>query len=101
MVSIINPTANDQKVTVQMYAMYGKPLRRPIEARWTVAQMSRLSRFLSELIPLEESVDNPHDVGGIIRIVGESLIAVGDLRFSHETGDIWHVPVVAEPAEHL
>ena len=96
-ISIINPTENDQEVTIQMYAMYGKPLRRPIEASWTIGPMGRLSRFLSELLPLEESVGNPHDVGGVVRIIGESLIAVGALGFSHETGEIWNIPVVAEP----
>ncbi len=96
-ISIVNPTHDEQGVRVQMYVTYGKPLRRPVEARWTIAPMSRLSRFLSELIPLEESVGNPHHFGGIVRIIGESRIAVGALGFSHETGDIRHVPVVAEP----
>ena len=96
-ISIVNPTANDQEVTIQMHVMHGKPLRRPVEARWTIGAMDRLSRFLSELLPLEESVGNPHDVGGIVRVVGKASIAVGALGFSHETGDIWNVPVVAEP----
>lgn len=96
-ISIVNPTHEEQRVRVQMYVMYGKPLRRPVEARWTIAPMSRLSKFLSELIPLEESVGNPHHFGGIVRIFGQTRIAVGALGFSHETGDIRHVPVVAEP----
>ncbi len=99
-VSIINPTGHDQRVTIQMYAMRGKPLRRPIEASWKIGPMDRLSRFISELLPLEESVGNPRDVGGIIRVAGESRIAVGALGFSHGTGKIWHVPVVAEPQSH-
>ncbi len=60
--------------------------------------MTRLSRFLSELLPIEEYVDVGDNTHGIVHIQGETQIAVGALEFDHETGYFSGTPVVVEPA---
>ena len=54
--------------------------------------MHRLSRFLSELIPLSES----ESISGPVHVEGESLIAVDALEVSHKTSLFWSELVSSE-----
>ncbi|MDE2926499.1 MAG: hypothetical protein OXT71_08895 [Acidobacteriota bacterium] len=112
-ISIVNPTEEEQTVTVRLYGGWTIPISnaRPdprfVEKSWTLGPMTRLSRFLSELLPIEgyddstgRTDDRPGRTHGIVHVQGETQIAVGALGFDHETGEFWGLPVFAEPPEH-
>ncbi len=112
-ISIVNPTEEEQGVTVRLYGGWTIPISnaRPdprfVEKSWTLGPMTRLSRFLSELLPIEgyddstgRTDDRPGRTHGIVHVQGETQIAVGALGFDHETGEFWGLPVFAEPPEH-
>lgn len=99
-VSIVNPTGSDQSVTVRFHPGWLTPVtnQRPgsIEKTWEIAAMHRMSRFLSELVPLDE-YDVPSDgIGGLVHIQGETQIAVGALNFSRKTRFFCGIPVRKE-----
>ena len=99
-VSIVNPTEVDQDVTIRLYRGWTQRDRWSVEKTWTISRMARLSRFLSELLPIEDYANRHGVTYGIVRIQGETWIAVGALGFDHETGEFWGLPVFAEPPEH-
>ena len=102
-ISIVNPTSQAQTVTVRFHPGWLTPVtnQRPgsIERTWEIAAMHRMSRFLSELVPLEEYDAPSGGIGGLVHIQGETQIAVGALNFSRETGFFGGAPVSAEPSE--
>ena len=61
--------------------------------------MHRMSRFLSELVPLEEYDAPSSGIGGLVHIQGETQIAVGTLNFFRETRFFGGIPVGTEPSE--
>lgn len=99
-VSIVNPTEVDQDVTIRLYRGWTQRDRWFVEKTWTIGRMARLSRFLSELLPIEDYANRSGETHGIVRFQGETWIAVGALGFNHETGEFWGLPVFAEPPEH-
>ncbi len=99
-ISIVNPTEVDQDVTIRMYGGLTQRDRWSVEKTWTISRMARLSRFLSELLPIEDYANRRGETYGIVRIQGETWIAVGALGFDHETGEFWGLPVFGEPPEH-
>ena len=112
-ISIVNPTEEEQAVTIRLYGGWTIPISnaRPdprfVEKTWTLGPMTRLSRFLSELLPIEgydnstgRTDDRPGRTHGIVHVQGETQIAVGALGFDHETGEFWAVPVFVQPPEH-
>ena len=91
-VSIVNPTDEEQTVTVRIYRI--RPTGSTLANTWNIGPMHRMSRFLSELVVLEDRVE---DFSGVVQIQGEADIAVGALTFSHETGQFWSQPVWSQP----
>lgn len=99
-VVVVNPTEEDQTVTVRFYpSVTGRP-QPVLEQTWTIQRRHRLSRFLSELVTLEDEVFNHlGNVSGVMRITGETSIAVGALEFNYRTGRFRSTPVVVEVPE--
>lgn len=93
-ISIVNPTEEEQTVTVRLHRIRPSPIT--IVNTWNIGPMHRMSRFLSELVVLEDGVE---DFNGVVQIQGEADIAVGALTFSHETGQFWSQPVSTEPQD--
>ena len=90
-VSIVNPTGSKQAVTVRFH-----PKRKPTETQersWEIAPMSRLSRFLSELVRVDGYDPPSTGIHGLVHVQGETRIAVGALNFSRKTGFFSGIPV--------
>ena len=102
-IAIINPTEVPQDVTVFFHPTDSDRSWPTLEQTWTIEPRHRLSRFLSELVPLEEVISledyRYSNVYGMARVVGEAELAVGALDFGHKTGRFAGVPVVAEVPE--
>lgn len=88
-IAIVNPTETAQSVSVTFHEHYPRSGR--ISGKtWEIEARNKLSRFLSELVPLEENPDLTTTaegirINGVVRIQGESVIAVGALWFSRAT----------------
>ena len=93
---IVNPTQHRQAVQVSMHLRYPDP-EKVVVQEWEVGPRQRLSRFISELLPLEDEVEDPWHVIGSVRVRGETVIAVNALNFYWKTGNFVSVPVVAVP----
>ncbi len=99
-VVVVNPTEEDQTVTVRFYPSVSGRTQPVLEQTWTIQRRHRLSRFLSELLPLEDEIFNHlGHVSGVMRITGETSIAVGALDFNYRTERFRSTPVVAEVPE--
>ena len=79
--------------------------RRVSSRTWEIEAKGKLSRFLRELVPLggdpPPSTISPEPIqfNGVVRVQGESVIAVGALWFSQETEWFSSVIVTAEPLD--
>ena len=94
-IAIVNPTAAPQAVTVSFLRHSPAP-QRTVERVWTLEPLSKVSRFLSQLVALEGTEDDPGAVTGLVRIQGESVIAVGALWHSREIDWFQTILVTAE-----
>lgn len=91
-IAIVNPTEVAQAVTVTYYQS-GQPPLLTRQGKVTIDPWSKVSRFLSDLVDLE-GLD---DIGGAVRIQGETGVAVAAVRYSRKTKWFQAVPVSAEP----
>lgn len=91
-IAIVNPTDSDQKVTVKFYQSNSDSLKMR-ESVLTIKRWSKVSRFLSELFDLE-GLDLPW---GVVRIQGETEIAVAAVQISSKTQRFQTILVSAEP----
>ena len=104
-ISIVNPTEADQEVTVRFHAGWvPRSNTRPdppfVEKTWTLGPMTRLSRFLTELVPIEGYYPVEDAPFGLVEVQGATQIAVGALEFDHDTGFFQGAPVFVQPPEH-
>ena len=104
--SIVNPTDEEQTVTVTFHRVYprdsdGEPPRIPrtIQGELQVPAMHRVSRFLSELVPIREKYPEEHTLDGVIRIEGETEISVAALKYFWNIPRSGAIPVVAETGQ--
>ena len=97
-ISIVNPTSHEQTVTIRLHQWKDGSLV-VIENTWEIAPMNRLSRFLSELVPLGDYADNSGNISGLVHVQRGTQIAVGALNFSRDTEFFGGIPVSAEPSE--
>ena len=101
--SIVNPTDEEQTVTVTFHRVDpsdsdGEPPRIPrtIQGELKVPAMHRVSRFLAELVPIGEKYPEEQYLRGVVRIEGETEIAVAALQYFWGPPLFWGIPVVAE-----
>ena len=89
-IAIVNPTDAAQSVTVTFYE-HGPESGRVSNRTWEIEAQSKLSRFLRELVPLGGDPPpstisaEPIRFNGVVRVQGQTVIAVGALWFSRET----------------
>ena len=101
-IAIVNPTDAAQSVTVTFYE-HGPESGRVSNRTWEIAARSKLSRFLREWVPLGGNPPRntisaePIRFNGVVRVHGETVIAVGALWFSRETEWFSSVIVTTEP----
>ena len=94
---IVNPTEETQTVTVTFYS---RDLEDPLREMVRIEPLHSLSRFLSELVPVDEHLDHRDKelgrvgfIRGLVEVSGETEIAVGALDFFRESGRFRSVPV--------
>ena len=80
--SIVNPTVREQSVTVTFHPEIPGTVQGELE----VPAMHRVSRFLSEVVPIREEFPERSSLSGVIRIEGETEISVAALQY------YWNVP---------
>lgn len=97
---IVNPTGETQTVTVTLYL---RDLEDPLREMVQIEPLHSLSRFLSELVPVDEHLDHRDKelgrvgfIRGLVEVSGETVIAVGALDFFRESGRFRSVPVSYE-----
>ncbi len=83
-IAIVNPTSETQTVSVAFHE-YHPRYKNVTEKEWEIEAGNRLSMFLSEWLPLEEFEGDEHWFTGIVRVQGETVIAVGALTYSLAT----------------
>ena len=106
--SIVNPTDTEQTVRVTFHRTYprdsdGEPptIPRTVQGTVKIPAMHRVSRFLTELVPIQEKFPGEHVLGGVIRVEGETEISVAALHY------FWNIPfmggihVTAEPVPQM
>ena len=106
--SIVNPTDTEQTVRVTFHRTYprdsdGEPptIPRTIQGTVKIPAMHRVSRFLTELVPIQEKFPGEHVLSGVIRVEGETEISAAALYY------FWNIPfmggihVTAEPVPQM
>ena len=83
-IAIVNPTSETQTVSVAFHE-YHPRFKAVTEKEWEIEGGSKLSMFLSEWLPLEGTEDDEYRVTGLVRVQGETVIAVGALTYSRAT----------------
>lgn len=104
--SIVNPTDAEQTVIVTFHRTYprdsdGEPptLPRTIQGGLKIPAMHRMSRFLAELVPIREKFPEEFSLRGVVRIEGETEIAVAALQYYWNIPYFRGIPVSAEPIQ--
>ncbi|MCY3776505.1 MAG: hypothetical protein OXH11_11020 [Candidatus Aminicenantes bacterium] len=84
-IAIVNPTSETQTVS---FAFHEHHPRHKIVTKkeWEIESGNKLSMFLSEWLPLEGTEGDEYVVTGIVRVQGETVIAVGALNYSQVAG---------------
>ena len=83
-IAIVNPTSETQTVSVVFHERHPR-FKAVTEKEWEIEGGNRLSMFLSEWLPLEGTEGDEYVVTGIVRIQGETVVAVGALTYSRAT----------------
>ena len=83
-IAIVNPTSETQTVSVVFHEWHPR-FKAVTEKEWEIEGGNKLSMFLSEWLPLEGTEDDEYVVTGIVRVQGETVIAVGALTYSRAT----------------
>lgn len=96
--AIVNPTEESQEITIRFYQS-GIPPLDIRESVLTIPRQSKVSRYLSDLVDLEglEDTSTPlrkHNAG-VVRIQGETEIAVAAVQVSEATQ--WFQTVLVSP----
>lgn len=104
--AIVNPTETEQTVVVEFHRTdphagdtSAKHLPLVFRGELTIPPMGRVSRFLTEIVILPEVESIPHQesIGGVVRVSGETEIAVAALQFQWRTLRMYGVPARSEP----
>lgn len=90
-IAIVNPTDKAQDVTV-VYTHGGTPPLTSRQNTLTIDPWAKVSRFLSELVDLEDLDDPPW---GVVQVQGETEIAVAAVAYSRETD--WFQTLLVSP----
>jgi hypothetical protein len=98
---IVNPTEEEQDLRLLFYGWdrrKGQGLTKFRTRGWArIAPKHSLSRFLTELVPqILTYANEAGSIGGLLKISGDTEIAVGALDYYRETGRFKSVPVVVE-----
>ena len=99
-VVIVNPTEEEQNVSL---VFYGWDLRKghglttfSTRRSIPIAPRHSLSRFLTELVPPIVNYANEGYIRGLLKVSGETEIAVGALDYFRDTGRFRSVPVISK-----
>ena len=97
-IAIVNPTEESQEITIRFYQS-GIPPLDIRESVLTIPRQSKVSRYLSDLVDLEGLEDTltplrKHNAG-VVRIQGETEIAVAAVQVSEATQ--WFQTVLVSP----
>ena len=83
-IAIVNPTTETQTVSVTFHEWHPR-FKAVTEKEWEIEGGNKLSMFLSEWLSLEGTEDDEYRVIGMVRVQGETVIAVGALNYSRTT----------------
>lgn len=96
---IVNPTDIEQSVAITFRISYPGP-ERSISRVWEIGPRSKISRFVTELLPVKEEALHHHlYVTGFIRVSGETEIAVNALEYFWNSGRFQSIPVAVDPTD--